>query len=257
MIVSSRANLPPPSAPTAALSVYLLGTVELTAIQTLRELLWREAALMGHASVVLCEHPQGLSVGRSRNLDSFRQPLALAQPWSATAVWVARGGGIWPHTPGQINCYCAVPTNHSPLHELPLTEAATCIGRAMQAAAGHTGVSVMPVGDELRTRDHLVGWTGLGVRRNVVGFGGCLNVSGDTRFLREVGRLNSGELPASSLQAVCGRRVTLSDVKLTLAERLAAEFGFERVNVFTRHPALARRRSQVHLGEVEGSHASP
>src|SRR3954447_4590555 len=112
---------PPP------LEVYMLGLVDFDDAQRLQRRLVYDLGDRGGASLVLCEHPPTISVGRSGS----RLHIALdddeLRSLGVKVHWVNRGGGCVLHLPGQIAAYFALPLdrlNHNLQRYLDLLHAA-------------------------------------------------------------------------------------------------------------------------------------
>src|SRR3984957_16698051 len=97
----------PPDAP--PLEIYLLGLVDFEEVQQLQRRLVYDLGDHGGASLVLCEHPPTISVGRSGSRLHINADDAELRAMGIKVHWVNRGGGCVLHLPGQLAAYFAVP----------------------------------------------------------------------------------------------------------------------------------------------------
>ena len=91
---------------------YLLGSVDFEACLALQQRLVYEAAGRddGQITLLLCEHPLTITVGRQGSRADIR--LGQSASWKAggsRSRWVNRGGGCLVHAPGQLAIYPIVP----------------------------------------------------------------------------------------------------------------------------------------------------
>ena len=98
------------SSPTAPpLEIYLLGMVEFADAQMLQRRLVYEQGERGGGSLVLCEHPPTISVGRSGSRTHIVPDDDELRALGIKVQWVNRGGGCVLHLPGQLAAYLALP----------------------------------------------------------------------------------------------------------------------------------------------------
>src|SRR4051812_21365154 len=97
---------PPPSPP---LEVYMLGLVDFEEVQQLQRRLVYELGERGGASLVLCEHPPTISVGRSGSRAHIVPDDDELRSLGIRVYWVNRGGGCILHLPGQLAAYVVLP----------------------------------------------------------------------------------------------------------------------------------------------------
>src|SRR5262245_43496314 len=93
-----------------SLRVHLLGTVALDeAVRLQRALVYRLSGGEDASSLLLCEHPPMITVGRHGGSNSllFCRDEAASRGWPVR--WVARGGGPVLHLPGQLAIYPLLP----------------------------------------------------------------------------------------------------------------------------------------------------
>ena len=94
----------PPDAP--PLEIYLLGLVDFEEVQQLQRRLVYDLGDRGGASLVLCEHPPTISVGRDRRAGFASTPTTPSSEAMGIKVhWVNRGEAAILHLPGQLAAY--------------------------------------------------------------------------------------------------------------------------------------------------------
>jgi lipoyl(octanoyl) transferase len=219
---------------------YLLGTLDLDAALSLqRRLSYEVAGDPDSAAVILCDHPTCITVGREGSSTHVRlSPEKLhARRWDVR--WVARGGGVVLHAPGQVACYPVLP-----LDRLGLTPAAYVAGLCDVVAEmlGSFGVKADadPGPAAVRVNGRRVAHFGVAVRNWVTSFGFVLNVDPDLAQFRDVD-CDGDPAPVTSLQRECPTRVRVPAVRQRLLDRLVARFGLGRLSVFHHHPTFLPR----------------
>ncbi len=226
--------------PRRALSAYLLGTVGFDALSALqRRLAYEAGGPRPVASVVVCDHPAGITVGREGSRAHIRpSPEELhARGWPVR--WVSRGGGAVLHTPGQVACYPVLPladlglTPAGYVAELQAVGVELLRGYGVPAAADpdHPGV---------RANGRRVAHVGVAVRAGATSFGLVVNADPDLRPFRDV-RCDGDPRPMTSIARESSHRVTVPGVRQRLVELVAARFGFDRVSVFHHLPGALPR----------------
>src|SRR5262245_10501466 len=99
------------------LTVYLLDQVDFAALVKLqRRLVYETSGARDAATLLLCEHPPGISVGRQGSRSHIHlEPHELGlKGWSIR--WVNRGGGCLFHAPGQLAIYPILPLDRLALN---------------------------------------------------------------------------------------------------------------------------------------------
>src|SRR3954447_15489168 len=99
-------SFPPPPPP---LEIYLLGLVDFEEAQQLQRRMVYDLGERGGASLVLCEHPPTISVGRSGSRNHIAADDSTLRDMGFKVHWVNRGGGCILHLPGQLAAYLALP----------------------------------------------------------------------------------------------------------------------------------------------------
>ncbi len=223
-----------------ALSAYLLGTLEFDALLSLqRRLVYEISGDRQSASLIICDHPPGITIGREGSRSHVRpSPEKLnARRWPVR--WVSRGGGTMLHLPGQVACYPIIP-----LDVLGLT-VAQYVGQIQDAIVdllkeyGLVG-NVDPIRPGVCVKSRRIAHVGVAVRDNVTCFGLLVNADPDLELFRDV-RCDGDSVPMTSLQREYSGRVRVSGVRQRLLELIASRFALDRVSVFHTHPGAMRR----------------
>lgn len=221
----------------AALRVYLLGTLPYDQFLTFqRRLVYEVGGDPTMASLILCEHPPIITIGR----EGSRRHVRLAPDELARREWpqryVSRGGGTMLHLPGQV---CAYPI-------LPLAEVrrspAIYLADLLHCAAGVVrglGIDVVVDGERpgLRIGDRRVAHAGISVRSGVTAFGIALNVNPDLELFERID-CDGDPRPMTSLERESPTRVRSSGIRVDLANAIAARFGYTRQSVVHSHNIL-------------------
>lgn len=226
--------------PPRVLQAYLLGTLDLDRVLALQRRLAYEAAGEPAApALILCDHPPGLTVGRhgSRAHVRLTDNELTARRWDVK--WVARGGGVTVHLPGQVACYPVLP-----LREHGITPAGYV--RHLGELVGDLcrGLGLTPAisadGSAIRVNGRRVATVGVAVRNWVTSFGIVVNVTPDLELFRGV-ETDGDPVPMTSLQRECPIPVRVPTVRQRLLDSVASRFGFNRVSVFHQHPMFLPR----------------
>jgi lipoyl(octanoyl) transferase len=233
-------SAPPIESPSTrkALRAYLLGQVEYDAFLALqRRLVYDTGGDRTSGSIILCEHPAGITIGHEGSRLHVRpDPDELhSRGWSVR--WVSRGGGTMLHLPGQVACYPILPLDGLGLRVAryveTLQEIVVELLREYDLEGtcddDHPGV---------RVNGRRVAHIGVAVRDNVTCYGLILNADPDLAPFRCV-RCDGDSVPMTSLQREASGRIRITAVRQRLVELAAARFGFERVSVFHNYPGLA------------------
>lgn len=227
-----------------ALDVYLLGLLDFDASLFLQDRVLEELNRDENASgtLLLCEHPPLLTVGREGS-----QAHIVCEPGDLVARqievrWLNRGGGCLLHAPGQLALY--------PL--LPLTR----LGIGLTDFRSRLEQAVINVCQELHVpawsreeapgvwcRGGQVAQVGAAVRSGISHHGMFVNVSPRMDTQRWI-RTPCGER-VTSIAAQRMRPTEMPVVRESLIRNLAEQLGFTRTNLYTGHPLLKRTRKVV------------
>jgi lipoyl(octanoyl) transferase len=229
-----------PDAP--PLEVYLLGLIDLEDVLLLQRRIVYELGEGGGASLILCEHPPTISVGRSGSRAHIVPDDEGLRGLGIQVRWVSRGGGCLLHLPGQLAAYLIIP-----LQDRGLT-LCTYIDRLYEAVVG-----VLEEFD-LRgvTRPELPGVflgssrvasVAVAVSRWIAYHGITLNVGPFLSLLDLLEEPGSGSalLRQTSMESRRQRCIPMSRVRETLVRHLARVLGLERHHVYTGHPLIRRK----------------
>ncbi len=220
------------------LQAYLLGSVEFEAALALqRFLVYQTSGDRGRASLVLCEHPPLITVGRQGSRRHILgEPEELdARGWRVR--WVNRGGGCLLHLPGQLAVYSILALDRS---GIGLQEYLDRLQRVVVAALGDFDVpaEVRPGAAGVWVGPRLIAGVGVAVHDWVTYYGAFLNVGPDLAAFRLV---RCGDGPVTSLERERRGPLRPALVRERLIEHFAAVFGFSRTSLFFEHPALGRK----------------
>jgi lipoyl(octanoyl) transferase len=218
----------------------LLGTLDLDrAVALQRRLAYDATGDTPAPAVVICDHPPGLTVGRhgSRAHVRLTDDDLAARRWDVR--WLARGGGVTLHAPGQVACYPVLP-----LREFGVTPAEYVGGLCEIVGDLCRGFGLKPTFDRdlptVRVNGRRVATIGVAVRNWVSSFGVVVNVNPDLELFRGIDA-DGDPVPMTSLQRECPTPVRVPAVRQRLLDLLAARFGFDRVSVFHQHPSFLPR----------------
>jgi lipoyl(octanoyl) transferase len=262
-----------------ALNAFLLGQVDFDRALDLQRRLLSECRDRddGQITLLLCEHPAIITIGRGGSPGEVSTQSGLVRNRQIEIRWVNRGGGCLVHCPGQLAVY--------PL--IPLRWHGFSIGQFLERF--HTGIvetlddlnipaAGWPENDNAHPLQRVGGiWgrtgqlaaIGIAVRHWVTYYGAYLNVCPPMGLFRLVeaekgtgpicakhpegrpGKLDLSPFPPRMSCLVAERRgpVRMTAVREALIRRLADCFGCDRYHVFTGHPLL-RSRSQEDRGPL-------
>jgi lipoyl(octanoyl) transferase len=214
----------------------LLGTVNFEALlRCQRRFLYEIAGDPGQAALILCEHPPLITVGRhGSRAHILLEPQELSlRGWSVR--WVNRGGGCWFHQPGQVCAYALLPL-HRLGFDLPAYQRR--LGEVIAAWLGDFDVETAWRHDGAWVEDRLLAALGVAVHNWVSYFGICLNINPVLDFYRLVRCCADSHQPMTSLERERRGRVRPSMARQRFIERFQEAFEFDRVSLFSEHPAL-------------------
>jgi lipoyl(octanoyl) transferase len=226
---------------------HLLGRVAFVDCLSLQKRLSGEADLSGDRRIVvlMCEHPEIITVGRSGSRGDIRLSDEQLRRRRLGVRWVHRGGGCIVHSPGQLAVYPIA----------PLAPCGWSVGEYLRRLrAGVMGaLNALDFAAEKRPthygvwgRTGLLAALGVGVRRGVSCHGAFLNVHPSMSLPAFVDtappqtRKPGQRAAMSCLLAERQRPVRMHAVRAALVEQLAAAFDCERYHLHTGHPWLRR-----------------
>jgi lipoyl(octanoyl) transferase len=224
-----------------ALQAYLLGTVPFdSALALQRFLVYHTAGDRDSASLLLCEHPPLISVGRhgSRAHILFDPEELQLRGWPVR--WVNRGGHCLLHLPGQLIAYPVLALDR---HGLGIQSYLDCLQQVVLAVLDDFGIhgETRPSRPGVWVNGRLIASLGVAVRDWVAYYGLAFNVNPDLLPFRSVRCDPLSREPMTSLVRERRGGLRTSMVRERFLEHFAAYFGFERTSLFFHHPALGRR----------------
>lgn len=223
----------------AALHVHLLGLAEQSSVVRLQDELVREIAGRPDTfgTLLLCEHPFGLSVGREAAAEDLRVDRDDFDRRGIAVNWYPRGGRAWVHHPGQLVAYFL-----APITRLGITAEDWCdrLAASAQETAQELGAQIEEMGGipGAHGRTGQFAFVGAAVRDGVALFGGCLNVSVPRDALQMVHW--GPNVRPSTISAERMRPTAMAAVREGWIRHLAARTGYERFHLWTGHPRLKR-----------------
>lgn len=229
------------------LEAHLLGSIELERCLTLQKKLVAEATQRGDAriSVLLCEHPQIITVGRSGSPGHVQYHAGPLRKGLIDVRWTKRGGGCLVHGPGQLAVYPIV----------PLVAHGWSVGEYLSRfeAAIHQALDALKIRSDIRSPGRgLWGRTGqlvafgITVANWVTYHGAYINVCPSMGMTRLVESDPFGDSRVSTLVAERGQPVKMTGVRSEVVRHLTDVFGCDRYHLHTGHPWLRRPQALVH-----------
>jgi len=222
-----------------AVETYLLGRVDFPRCLQLQQRLLRQIADRddGQIALLLCEHPQVITVGRAGSPAEIATENRLLQNRQIEVHWVNRGGGCLVHCPGQLAIYPIVPLRW---HGFSIGEYLERLQAGIVEALDDLGIH-----GRTRRRQHGV-WgrtgrlaaLGIAVRDGVTYYGAYLNVCPAMGLFRLVQTDSEPEDRMSCLTAERRTDVRMPKVRAALVRHLAEAFGCDRYHLYTGHPLL-------------------
>jgi lipoyl(octanoyl) transferase len=233
--------------PPPPLEVYLLGLVDFEEVQQLQRRMVYDLGERGGATLVLCEHPPTISVGRSGSRVHIAADDADLRSHGIKVYWVNRGGGCILHLPGQLAAYLALPLAPpvldlqrylGGLHDalLRVLDEFDLSGRCDPAVPG------------VFLGNARVATVGVAVNRWIAYHGLTLNVGPFLEPFELIDEPGLGPFPLrqTSIESRRQRPAPMPKVRESLIRHLESTFGLERHHVYTDHP-LIRRKARAHV----------
>lgn len=235
----------------SALRIYLLGLVEFEVVLHLQRMLAYQAAGERHsASLILCEHPPLITVGRDGSPAHIRCDRGELRDRQWPMRWVNRGGGVFLHVPGQLAIYPIVPLD---FHGLGVAGYLERLQRVLVALLGDFGVrgSLRTGQPGVWASQRPIAGVGVAVRDWVAYFGAVLNINPNLLPFRFVRTGPHEQEPMTSLERERRGPLRPSRVRERLLEHFTAQFAFERTALFFHHPCLEPRPAcSEHLSAI-------
>jgi lipoyl(octanoyl) transferase len=226
----------------AALDVRLLGTVDFEAASFLQERLVYDISGRDDkfGGLLLCDHPPLITIGRAGSRSQVRIEQKELAARRLDVRWLNRGGGCLVHAPGQLAVYSVVPLKR--LRLSPIEYRSLLIAGVLDVCK-ELRVPAWPVEHSagVAGRGGQLAFVGVSVKRWVAYQGLFVNVAPLLQLQRLVIPGANGLKP-TSLEAICGRRMTMPAVRESLIRNLARRLGYAEYQIFTGHPLLKRTR---------------
>ncbi len=246
-LISKMMSILPPALDGPALEVYLLGRVDFEDAQRLQRRLVYDLGEGGGGSLILCEHPPTISVGRSGSRMHIVPDDVELRALGIPVHWVNRGGGCVLHLPGQIAAYLALPLSRMDLDLRAYLEGlhAALIGVLDELDVKGTTRLESPGVFLGHAR---VASVGVAVNRWIAYHGFTLNVGPHLEPFRMLDEPGPGgfRLRQTSLEARRHRPAPMHRVREALVRQVEATFGLDRHHIYTSHP-LIRREDRPHV----------
>lgn len=256
--MSRRAKEPQPFAS----HFHLLGQVEYEDCVTAQKRLAYDAVTRGDGrlSVLLCEHPALITVGRRGSRDQLHLTGAELSERELTVRYVARGGGCLLHAPGQLAIYVITQLSW---HGWSVGDYMRRLQTGLRAALLELGFATSPLAGRfgLWGQSGLLAALGVAVKFGVTSHGAFINVNPDMRSIQRVETLPAKEFTAlvagtaenplagakqiprrpihSSLLSETSQPVKMTGVRAAVVKHLAAAFDCVDQHLHTGHPLLS------------------
>jgi lipoyl(octanoyl) transferase len=225
-----------------AMQAHLLGRIEFEQAVQLQQRLIGPIGDGDDGQIVLlvCEHPQVITVGRGGSPGEVATDAGLVRNHQIEVHWVNRGGGCLVHCPGQLAIYPLVPLRW---HGFSVGQYVARFQTGVVETLGELGIHAeSPPGRHgIWGRTGQLAALGVAVRNWVTYYGVYLNVCPPLGLMRLVESDPIGQSDMSSLMAERCGLVKMTTVRATLIRRLAEAFGCDRYHLHTGHPLLRNR----------------
>ncbi|MDG3003860.1 lipoyl(octanoyl) transferase LipB [Paludisphaera mucosa] len=224
------------------LEIYLLGAVDFGEVQQLQRRLVYEHGERGGATLLICEHPPTLSVGRTGSRAHIAPDDAALAGMGIRTYWVNRGGGCVLHLPGQLSGYFVTPLDAGG------PPAMRHVDRLQDVLLGV--LEEFELSKEARRSPDGVflgaaraASIGVAVSRGIAYHGFTLNVGPYLDLfdvLVEPGPAGS-PLRQTSMESRRQRPTQMSKVREALVRHTERVFQLDRHHLYTHHPRLRRK----------------
>lgn len=247
-----------PPLPPFATHFHLLGLVDYEDCLTAQKRLAYDAVTRGDGrmTVLMCEHPAVITIGRSGSRDQLQLSGAELAERELTVRYVARGGGCLLHAPGQLAIYVIT---QLAWHQWSVGDFLRRWQAGLSGALEQMNIPArtLPRHFGLWGKSGLLAALGVAVKFGVSSHGAFLNVDPDLRSMRRIEAVPaaeyrelaaaqlagySQEFPArpvpSSLLSETAIPVKMDAVRAAVVAQLAAAFGCGNYQLHTSHPLL-------------------
>lgn len=223
-----------------AVQAHLLGLVDFEVCLALQHRLVYEASGRrdGQISLLICEHPELITVGRSGSRAHIHcEPRELVSQ-QIEVRWVNRGGGAVMHAPGQLAIYPIVPLEW---HGFSVGEYLKRLQGGILATLDELGIAAQPRPGEhgLWGRSGQLVAMAAAVRNWTSYFGAYLNVSPELQLCRQVTSDPLGRSAVGTLVAERQQPVKMTSVREAVLRHVTAALGCDRFHLYSGHPLWA------------------
>jgi lipoyl(octanoyl) transferase len=228
--------------PRPLLEAYLLGLVDFDEVQKLQRRLVYEQGERGEATLIVCEHPPTLSVGRLGSRAHIAADDDALASMGIKVHWVNRGGGCVLHLPGQLACYLIMPLALADLSPMGYVQGLEGVLLQVLDEFELRG-AVRPEPHGIFLGEARAASIGVAINRGIAYHGFTLNVGPYLDLfdvLTEPGPAGSF-LRQTSMESRRQRPTPMSKVREALVRRTEAVFGLDRRHLYTHHPQLRRK----------------
>jgi len=235
------------------LEVYLLGLVDFDDAQLLHQrLIYDLGETRSAGSLILCEHPPTISVGRSGSRLHIEPDDDELRRRGITVRWVNRGGGCVLHRPGQITAYLAVDLQRVGL------DVRAYVDRLFEAVLNVLGefniAAWRPRGrSEILVRHGRIATVGVAVKRWIAYHGLTVNVGPrlDSNQILQVPGPSGVPLRETSMEARRQRPAPMNRVRESLLRHLEDALEIPEHHLYTHHPLIrGKARPYVHASSA-------
>ena len=224
-----------------ALQAFLLGQIDFDTCLALQQRLVYETsgAANGGITLLICEHPPLITVGRSGSRAHLHISSEELTSQQVSVRWLNRGGGCLVHLPGQLAIYPIVPLDR---YGWTVGEYLSRLEMGLSNMLAELGVRgvTRPGWPGVWGRTGQLAAIGVAVKNWTTYHGAFVNVSPAMRLVRRVVTDPLENSPMSSLMIERQGSVKMTAVRTGLVRHLAEAFGAERYHLHTSHPLLAR-----------------
>jgi lipoyl(octanoyl) transferase len=226
-------------APTA--QVHLLGPTLLDDLLALQQRLVYETSGRNDrtATILLCEHPPEITIGRQGSRCDVRLSDATLEREQIRVRWLNRGGGTLLHCPGQLAAYVILPLAR---FGYTVGDFLTRLQAGLEAVADefHLQRAARPGRRGVWARGGQAMFMAAAVKSWISYFGAYIPVDPEDRWLHGAASDPIDGSEAVSLAAALRRPVRMQMVRQSAAAALSTALGCERYHLLTGHPLLAR-----------------
>jgi lipoyl(octanoyl) transferase len=230
------------------LEIHLLGLVDFRELQSLqRRIVYDLGEGQAGASLILCEHPPTISVGRGGSRAHIAADDDQLRSLGIQVHWVNRGCGCTLHLPGQLAAYFTLPLRERGLSVADHLDRLHRTVLGLLAEFDLRG-ACRPDVPGVFLGQARVASIGIAVNRWIAYHGFTLNVGPylDLFDLLEEPGIGSVPLRQTSMESRRQRATPMNRVREALIQNLEREFGLQRHHVYTSH-AMIRGRILSHV----------